>query len=149
MEKLLNLVKNQKIFINGEEFEVLSKTIYITQSSTDEYIKYILSAHKILVVIPTDEMIYIGEIVEPFEDKHNFSKEIKYKSNIFKKIASDYQVVKCVEFGNPQEVEGEVEWADYACDEMPEIYISCAFVPKINNRADIVGKIINLDNIKI
>ena len=41
IKNLLNLAKNQKISIKGEEFKVISKTIYMTQSSTDEYVKYI------------------------------------------------------------------------------------------------------------
>lgn len=149
MKKILNLTKNQKISICGEEFEVLSKTVYMTQTSTDEYVKYILSGHKILVVIPTDNMIYLGTIVEPFEQNQTFSDEIIFNSISFSKVASDYQVVKCVEFGNPQEVEGEVVWADYANDETPETYISCAYVPKTNSRADIVGKILEIGDIKI
>ena len=149
MKKLLNLSQNQKIKINDKEYEVISKTIYMTQSSTDEYIKYILSGHNILVVIPTDEMIYLGHIVDQFETEQNFSNEIVYENHKFEKVASDYQVVKCVEFGNPQEVEGEVVWADYACDDVPEVYISCAYVPKTKQRADIVGRILEINDIKI
>ena len=149
MEKVLNLSQNQKISIKNEQFEVLSKTSYITATSSDMYFKYILSGHKILVVIPTDNMIYLGKIVKEFENNQTFSDSIDYDNHTYFKVASDYQIVKCVEFGNPQDVEGEVLWADYLCEEIPETYISCAYVPKTNSRADIVGEIITADDISI
>ena len=149
MEKLLNLKQNDIISINQKKFDVLTKTTYVTNSSTDEYIKYILSEHNVLVVIPADEMIYIGKIVGEFESGTTFSDKISFNGFNFEKVASDYQLVKWVEFGNPQDVEGEVVWADYANDDVPEIYISCAWVPKTNTRADIVGTILKTEDIKI
>ena len=149
MKNLINLKQNSFIEINGKKYQVLTKTTYITNSSTDEYIKYILSNHNILVVIPVDEMIYLGNIVEDFEKNMTFSKSITYKNKQFSQVASDYQIVKSVDFGNPQEVEGEVFWADYACEEDEQTYISCAYVPKTNKRADIVGTILDKNDIKI
>ena len=129
--------------------EQLYSTFRPTNSYANVYFKYILSGHKILVVIPTDNMIYLGKIVKEFENNQIFSDSIDYNNHTYFKIASDYQIVKCVEFGNPQDVEGEVLWADYLCEEVPETYISCAYVPKTNSRADIVGEIITTDGISI
>lgn len=149
MKNLINLKQNSLIEIDGKTYEVLTKTTYVTNSSTDEYIKYILSEHNILVVIPTDEMIYLGKIVSDFESKTTFSNTINYEGIQFEKVASDYQLVKSVDYGNPQDVEGEVIWADYASDNKLETYISCAWVPKTNSRADIVGTILEAKDIKI
>ncbi len=149
MNKFLNFKHNQEIVICGKRFKVLSKTTYITMSSEDEYVKYILSGHKILVVIPTDQMMYLGEIKKPFELGKNFADTLEFEGFVFEQVASDYQVVMCVEFGNPQEVEGEVLWADYVCEQKPETYISCAYVPKTDDRADIVGKIIEPSDIEL
>lgn len=147
-DKLLCLEQNDKIEICGNVFDVLSKTTYMTLDSTDEYVKYILSGHRILVVIPADEFVYLGEIVSDFEKGKMFSKELEYNGKTFTQIASDYQVVKFVEFGDPREVEGEVLWADYTCDDDENTYISCAYVPKTDSRADIVGLVVDAKNIK-
>lgn len=148
-DKLLSLKQNDKIEINGNVFDVLSKTTYMTLDSTDEYVKYILSGHKVLVVIPADELVYLGEIASDFEKGKTFSKSLEHNGKIFTQIASDYQVVKLVEFGDPREVEGEVLWADYTCDDDEHTYISCAYVPKTDSRADIVGIVIDAKNINI
>ena len=145
--ELLNLKQNEKIDIDGSVFEVLSKTSYTTLQSTDEYVKYILSNHKILVVIPADEFIYLGDVVVNFETGKTFSATLEYEGKVFEQIASDYQVVKAVEFGDPREVEGEVLWADYSCEADENVYISCAYVPKTNSRADIVGLVVDSNNI--
>lgn len=146
LNELLNLKENQEIVFNDAKYEVLSKTVYVTESQDDEYVKYILTAHKILVVIPTDKIAYVGEIVEPFESEMQFSEKLIFDNAEFEKVASDYQLVKRVEFGNVNQVEGEVVWADYLSEAKPEVYISCAYVQKTKKRADIVAKIIVVED---
>lgn len=149
MKNLVNLKQNSHIKINNTTYEVLSKTSYMTMSSQDVYYKYILTDHNILVVIPTDEVVYMGKIVEDFEQGLNFSQTITYEGNVYEQVASDYQVVKSVEYGNPQEVEGEVVWADYQNEDIEQTYISCAWVYKTNKRADIVGTMLTPEQIQL
>lgn len=146
---LLNLKENQDIIIFGEIYSVLSKTVYVTEESADEYIKYLLSGHKVLVVIPSDNLIYFGGMQKEFEEGNHFSEYLYFEGVKFNKVASDYQLVKCVEFGDPRNVEGEVFWADYQSTEINDIYISCAFVLKTNKRADIVAKILTNSDITL
>ena len=73
MEELINKLKeNTKIIIKTEEYTVKTKTWYsIKEDEATLYIKCELSNDKVLVVIPEDELIYIGEVIENMSYEKN------------------------------------------------------------------------------
>lgn len=62
MENLIRkLNKNTQIIVKDEEYIVKTKTKYsIEEDETTSYVKCELSNNKVLVIIPEDELIYIG-----------------------------------------------------------------------------------------
>ena len=105
MENLISkLNKDTQIIIKGEEYIVKTKTWYsIEEDETTSYIKCELNNNKVLVIIPDDELIYIGRIIENmrYEDR------IKYNDTLFSKTGDGHQFITKIEFGNEDEVEGK------------------------------------------
>ena len=62
MEELIkSLNENTKVLIKGVEYIVKTKTWYsIVEDENASYIKCELSDGKVLVIIPDDDLIYIG-----------------------------------------------------------------------------------------
>ena len=66
MENLISkLNKDTQIIIKDEEYIVKTKTWYsIEEDKETSYVKCELSNNKVLVIIPDDELIYIGRVIE-------------------------------------------------------------------------------------
>ena len=66
MEELINNIKeNVKININGKDYIVKTKTLYGIEEDEDAYYyKCILNTGDTLVIIPDDDLIYIGKEIE-------------------------------------------------------------------------------------
>jgi len=63
--EILNKIKENSILKLKEDFyKVLSKSEYNTVENDEIYWKYKLEKNKILVIIPSDKIIYFGEEVE-------------------------------------------------------------------------------------
>lgn len=149
MENLISkLNKDAQIIIKGEEYTVKSKTWYsIEEDETTSYIKCELNNNKVLVIIPDDELIYIGRIIENMRYERMAEDRIKYNDTLFSKTGDGHQFITKIEFGNEDEVEGKCIFEDY---EAENNIISLGILPdKENVRADVYADILSIEDIKI
>lgn len=149
MENLINNLKeNAVLIIKNEEYVVKTKTWYsLEEDESASYIKCELSNNKVLVVIPDDELIYIGEAFENLDYERISDEQIKYKNIMFTKTGDGHQVITNIEFGLEDEVEGKCTFEDY---EAEENIISLGVLPDKGNKvADVFADIIDLDEIQI
>ena len=143
-----NLKENVQIQIKGKEYIVKTKTWYsIEEDKTASYIKCELSNDKVLVVIPDDELIYIGTVIENMNYERIANDKIRYNNRIFNKTGEGHQFITKIEFGNEKEIEGKCIFEDY---ESEDNIISLGILSdKDNIRADVYADILNIDDIKV
>ena len=143
-----NLNQGTKLVINNEEYEVLTKTYYtIEEDESVVYIKCEISANKVLVIIPEDNYIYFGKVIEDMEYERISDDQIKYEGNIFNKTGDGHQYIINIEFGTEDEVEGRCIFEDY---ESEKNVISLGILTdKDNIRADVYADILSLEDIAI
>lgn len=149
MENLISkLNKETQIIIKGEEYIVKTKTWYsIEEDEVTSYVKSELSNNKVLVIIPDDELIYIGRIIENMRYERMYEDTIKYNDKLFTKTGEGHQFITKIEFGNKDEVEGKCIFEDY---ESENNIISLGILPdKENVRADVYADILNIEDIEI
>lgn len=149
MKNLISkLNKNTQIIIKAEEYTVKTKTWYsIEEDRTSSYIKCELSNNKVLVIIPDDELIYIGRIIENMTYEKISENEIKYNDTLFNKTGEGHQFIKKIEFGNEDEVEGKCIFEDY---ESENNIISLGILPdKENLKADVYADILSKEDIEV
>lgn len=149
MENLINNLKqNGAIIIKGKEYIVKTKTWYsIEEDETASYIKCELSDNRMLVVIPDDELVYIGQVIENMQYKRISDTVIQYEDMEFTKTGDGHQFIKNIEFGNENEVEGKCMFEDY---ESRYHIISLGILPeKDNKRADVYADILEMEDIKM
>ena len=149
MENLISkLNKNTQIIVKGEEYIVKTKTKYsIEEDKTTSYVKCELSNNKVLVIIPKDELIYIGRVIENMIYEKISEDTIKYNDKLFRKAGEGHQFITKIEFGNKDEVEGKCIFEDY---ETENNIISLGILPdKENVRADVYANILNIEDIEI
>lgn len=149
MEELVNrLNENTKLIIKGEKYLVKTKTWYsIDEDSSASYIKCELSNNKVLVIIPDDELIYIGNVVENIKYERVSSDRIIVNNILFKKTGSGHQYITKIEFGNEDEIEGRCIFEDFETDQ--NIISLGILTDKDNKRADVYAEIIDLNDISI
>lgn len=148
MRKLINNLKeNTKVEIDGIEYIVKTKTWYsLEEDNSAEYIKCELSNGKVLVVIPDDELVYIGEVIENMMYKRIGEEEIDYLDEIYSKTGDGHQYITSIEFGDKEEVEGRCAFEDY---ESENHIVSLGILTDKNNvRADVYATIISKEDIK-
>lgn len=143
-----NLKENVQIQIKGKGYIVKTKTWYsIEEDKTASYIKCELSNDKVLVVIPDDELIYIGTVIENMNYERIANDKIRYNNRIFNKTGEGHQFITKIEFGNEKEIEGKCIFEDY---ESEDNIISLGILSdKDNIRADVYADILNIDDIKV
>ncbi len=149
MEKLISrLIENTQINVKGEEYIVKTKTWYsIEEDETTSYVKCELSNNKVLVIIPDDELIYIGRVIENMRYVKISEDTIKYNDKLFRKAGEGHQFITKIEFGNKDEVEGKCIFEDY---ESENNIISLGILPdKENVRADVYADILSIEDIEI
>lgn len=149
MENLISkLNKNTQIIVKGEEYIVKTKTKYsIEEDKTTSYVKCELSNNKVLVIIPKDELIYIGRVIENMIYEKISEDTIKYNDKLFRKAGEGHQFITKIEFENENEVEGKCIFEDY---ETENNIISLGILPdKENVRADVYANILNIEDIEI
>ena len=134
-------MKHKQVIINKTEYAILAEGSYVTKSEPDKpYKKYKLNDNKILVVSESEDFAYFGE------DFGDLGLEIggqiiNYKGKKFKLANHDYQLLKSKDYGEP---EGDVVFWDY---ENRDEIISLGIDEKTKKRSDVVGKIIDFNNI--
>ena len=149
MENLISkLNKNTQIIIKGEKYAIKTKTWYsIEEDKTASYVKCELSNNKVLVIIPDDELIYIGRVIENMRYERISEYEIKYNDELFNETGEGHQFITNIEFGNKDEVEGKCIFEDY---EFENNIISLGILPdKENLKADVYADILNIEDIEI
>ena len=149
MKNLINkLNKDTQIQINGEKSTIKTKTWYsIEEDMTASYVKCELSNNKVLVIIPDDELIYVGCVIENMNYEILSDDSISYNNRVFNKTGSGHQFIIKIEFGNEEEVEGNCIFEDYESDSN---IISLGILTDKNNiKADVYAEILKLDDIKI
>lgn len=149
MENLISkLNKNTQIIVKGGEYIVKTKAWYsIEEDETTSYVKCELSNNKVLVIIPDDELIYIGRVIENMRYVKISEDTIKYNDKLFRKAGEGHQFITKIEFGNEDEVEGKCIFEDY---EFENNIISLGILPdKENVRADVYADILSIEDIEI
>lgn len=149
MENLIsNLKENTILLIRNVEYIVKTKTWYtIEEDESASYIKCELSNNKVLVVIPDDELIYIGEAFEDLKYERVAENQIKYNNIIFTKTGDGHQFITNIEFGLEDEVEGKCTFEDYESEN--NIISLGILTDKENKVADVLADIISLSEIQI
>ena len=149
MEYLISKLKeNAQVIIKGEKYIVKTKTWYaIEEDKTASYIKCELNNNKVLVIIPDDELIYIGRVIENMRYERMSENAIKCNHTIFNKSGEGHQFITKIEFGNEDEVEGKCIFEDY---EAENNIISLGILPdKENVRADVYADILSIEDIEV
>lgn len=148
MKKLIdNLRENEVIMIKKKPYIVKTKTWYsIEEDKNTSYIKCELSDNKVLVIIPEDNLIYIGKIIENMKYEKISENTIIYDNIIYTKTGEGHQFITNIEFGNKNEVEGTCIFEDY---EAENNVISLGVLTDENKRADVYADIIQIEDIQI
>ena len=149
MKNLVNeLKKDVKLVIKNKEYMVKTKTWYsIEEDENASYIKCELSDNKVLVVIPDDELMYIGEVIENLNYERISEEQLKYNNKIFNKTGDGHQIIKNIEFGDQEEVEGKCVFEDFESDN--NIISLGILTDKENKKADVLADIIDMKEVKI
>lgn len=149
MKDLINKLNNNTLMIiNGKKYTVKTKTWYsIEEDETVLYVKCELSNNKVLVIIPDDNLIYIGKVMEKMRYERISDDKIKYNNILFNKTGEGHQFIKKIEFGNEDEVEGKCIFEDF---ESENRIVSLGTLPdKENLKADVYADILNMSDIEI
>lgn len=149
MKDLINKInENEKISIKGKEYIIKTKTWYsIEEDKITSYIKCELSEDNVLVIIPDDELIYIGKVIKNMNYERLSKDMIKYNNIIFNKTGEGHQFITKIEFGNEGQIEGKCIFEDY---EAKNNIISLGILTdKDNTRADVYADILDIKDIKI
>jgi len=147
MSIIEKIVDGCKVRIDSREYGVLGKTMYVTEKCPDvPYAKILLENHYVLVISPSDEVAYFGKNEGRIVEFDGYQTDVSYNGVHYSQVAHDYQIVVSIVFGNPLNVEGEVEYWDY---ESEDRIISVAVTSREKKRADVVAKYIGLSDIEI
>ena len=146
MEELINNIKeNVKININGKDYIVKTKTLYGIEEDEDAYYyKCILNTGDTLVIIPDDDLIYIGKEIENLKFRRPEESVLFYNENLFFKVGDGNQFIKNIEFGTG--IEEKCIFEDFVSQDQ---IISLGYLPDEERRADILADIIDIKNIKV
>lgn len=149
MKILIEKIKeNSNITIKNKNYQVKTKTWYsLEEDNGASYIKCELSNDKVLVIIPDDNLVYIGCVIENMNYVKTSEIELEYNDKKYNKTGEGHQYIKNIEFGNINEVEGKCEFEDY---ESGNNIISLGILTDKNNkRADVFAEIITIEDIII
>lgn len=140
-ELIKNLKADKKINIKGNDYDVLAKTWHTMVEMPElEYVKCQLSEGKVLVVLPKDEIIFFGYMVENIKYKKIDNKTIEYNGEIMTDAGNGTQIIKQIEFGDRKLIEGNCICDDWQSDTH---YLSLGILTEENNKiADIYAEFI-------
>lgn len=149
MKDLINKInQNTKMSIKGKEYIIKTKTWYsIEEDKTASYIKCELSDDNVLVIIPDDELIYVGKVIENMNYERLSKDMIKYNNITFNKTGDGHQFITNIEFGNKELIEGRCIFEDYEAEN--NIISLGILTDKGNIRADVYADILNMEDINI
>jgi len=144
------IVRESLLEIQSGIWRPLAKALYVTVSSPeDAYTKVFLNDDHVLVISPADDLVYFGREVGNIGDDLPGVASFEYNGCRYKKIAEDYQILVCLEFGNPVSTEGEVFFWDYEGDPDDHRLLSLGLRPRDRRRADVDAVVMAATDIKI
>lgn len=148
MKSLIDELKeNTKITIKSMTYLVKTKTWYsIEEDKETSYVKCELSNHKVLVLIPEDNLIYLGEVIEDMKYEKIGEETIRYLNQDFHKTGEGHQFIKKIEFGKKEEVEGRCIFEDYEAEDK---IVSLGVLTEKEKRADIYADILKIEDIVV
>ena len=148
MFKLIeNIKENSIVKVRDEEYRVLAKVFYVTQSETEKwYAKIQLENHYVLVISPYDDFMYFGYVGSAMRCDFPSPETLEFEGNIYKKDADDYQIVKKFVFGNYLTMEGDVLFSDYSYEDK---IISLGLITRTGQRADVYAEVIEKSDIEV
>ena len=148
MFELIDKIQKDSILkINNNKYKVLAKVLYVTETETDNwYAKIQLENHHVLVISPFDDYMYFGYVGDEVNCTFPTPDKLNIDNNIYIKDADYYQIVKEFVFGDYLNMEGEVLYSDYSCNDN---IISLGIITRTNKRADVFAKVIDLSNVEI
>ncbi len=130
----------RKVEIQDKEYSILAEGTYVTKSESDmPYKKYKLNDKKVLVVSEKEDFAYFGEDLGDLGIEPG-AKAVHYKDKEFRLNTTDSQILKNVEFGNP---ESNVNFWDYEAVDDKDYLISIGLDEKTGKRSDVVGRIVS------
>lgn len=144
--EILNKIKENSILKIKEDFyKVLSKSEYNTVENDEIYWKYKLEKNKILVIIPSDKIIYFGEEVEETNSIDLNTERFIYKNEEYAQIAKGNQLYLKTIFGVP--LEKNCIFVDFENTEKTKV-LSLAVLEN-NKRSDIHAKYLKMEDISV
>lgn len=147
MNHLLSIQANNKLTIDNNTYDIISKASYsLRDDSSTNYFKINLSNRKTLVIIPDDNIAYLGEIVSNLSYQRLNDNEIIFNHTKYHKTGAGYQIISEINFGNPDQVEGECIFEDFESEDGHAISLG---IFANGQRADIVAQFIQPDNIEV
>ena len=136
------------IEVRGRSFNAIAMGRYMTETNpTDEYYKVFMQDHHVLVIAPTDSMMYLGRDHGDLGQGLMDQETIDYDGRRYNEVAKDRQIVKAVVFGTLDQIEGEVLFRDYVAEGDDTKLLSLAIVLSTGKRSDIVADVIGLGDI--
>lgn len=143
-EFIESLAEGSKINILSKEYVAIGCVDYVMFNQPESaYTKVYFSGHRVLLLVILDNFASLGKNMGIVVQGDDFGQSISFRGKEYELQTNDYQIVKCVRFGNPVELEGEVEFWDYTGIDNSKSLISIAKVTKTGERADVVAVEIN------
>ncbi len=147
MDIIEKITDGSSVVIGDKTYKVLGKAWYATQEDTKtKYVKVLLENHYVLVLMPSDNIAYLGHNEGKIAAFDGFGEAIKFSGREHKRVAHGYQIVLEIEFGSPLEVEGECEFWDY---EAEDSLVGIAVLSRNKKRADILANYVDFSDIKV
>ncbi len=146
MKILENITNKCMIKIHDNFYKVLSKSQYVTHENNQEiYFKLNLNKNKILVILPSEEVIYFGdEIIDTNTFSLN-SDSFEYNNEVYEKMANGNQIYLNTSFGEP--LEKNCIFTDF--ENKTQTKIISLGVLEDNKRSDIYAEYIQETDIEI
>lgn len=136
--------------IFGRQIQPLAKVIYSTKCAPDNYYtKIFFASHYVLVISPSEELVYFGKNEGNIGDNLPGQKSFRYLGEIYKLVAQGDQRVLRVEFGDPDNIEREMRFWDYESEIDETKIISLGLNDATGERADIVAATMNTSDIMV
>lgn len=147
MFNLHDVIEGSKIKYDGSIYDVKGKVLYVTEKESESvYAKMLLNDHNVLVISPEDNVAYIGKNLGKLNEFNGYPTAVSFNGQQYELVNHDYQIVYSILFGNPLDVEGEVEFWDY---ESGDSIISVAVTSRDKKRADVVAKYISMEELEL
>ncbi len=138
------------VTVAGNEYQVIGACVYFLVSDRSErYVKLVLPDHKVLAFGPEDQEVIFGQAVGQLTKEYPPADMIEYGGQQYRKQFRDYQRVEKLLFGDPDIVEGEVDFTDYECADDPKLVLSIGPVSHGLRRDDIAGTMVDVGSIQI